>query len=73
MEHFLIIVNDLQPLTIITKRFILDVADTMSLKRSEVLKRSFYLKNNTDMQKKGTPEFDVLSKVRLMVDSLLER
>ena len=45
----------------------------MSLKRSEVLKRSFYLKNNTAMQKKGTPEFDVLSKVRLMVDSLLER
>ena len=43
-------------------------ADAMSLKRSDALKIFFYLKNNTDMQKKCTPECDVLSKIRIMVD-----
>ncbi|XP_065668109.1 piggyBac transposable element-derived protein 2-like [Hydra vulgaris] len=48
------------------------IADVMTLKRFEVLKKYFHANDNTHMPKKGTADYDHLYKVRPIVQSILD-
>lgn len=49
------------------------ISDSMGLKRFETLKRFFHVNDNTKMPKRGEENFDVLYKVRPMIDSLVTK
>ena len=48
------------------------ISEIMSVKRFETIKRFFHVSDNNKMPKKGEPDFDLLYKVRPIVNSLLE-
>ena len=49
------------------------ISEIMSLKRFENLKRFFHVSDNSEMPKKDSPNYDVLYKVRPLLDSLQEK
>ena len=49
------------------------ITEVMGLKRFEIIKRYFHINDNTNMPKKGTPDFDRLYKVRPLVNSVVEK
>ena len=48
------------------------ISEMMTVKQFETIKRFFHVSDNNEMPKKGEPDFDLLYKVRPIVNFLLE-